>query len=147
MSPDPTSGERAWLRRAITELLRERHEMLAAFCRVAGLEPFSRSERDVALLQGFCQLLMDYLALWHFEIENHLAADADSFTAALREASRRQPVLLEGTDCAVEFNDRYDNRSDAIDVPRLERDLARLAECIAARLEAEDRVLAALPGD
>jgi len=136
-----------WLRRAIDELLAERQQMLVSFCRVAGLDPYRQNSGRDRLLQQFCQILIDYLALWHFEIQNHLGDDPQRFRAALAEAARLQDVILDGSETAVEFNDKYDTSTHQLDFSELERDLTRLGERMAVRIEAEDRVIGALPAD
>ena len=53
----------------VAKLVTERTEMLATFCRLAGIEPYSVHDKSVqTLLQEFCQILVDYVAAGHFAV-------------------------------------------------------------------------------
>ena len=54
------------------------------------------------------------------------------------------PRIAEATEVAVEFNDKYDASDHTLDLHQLDRDLGKLGEEIAVRIEMEDRIIQAL---
>ena len=53
----------------VAKLVTERTEMLATYCRLAGIEPYSAHDKSAqSLLQEFCQILVDYVAAGHFAV-------------------------------------------------------------------------------
>ena len=53
--------------------------------------------------------------------------------------------LLDGElQVAVEFNDKYDASDHTLDLHALDRDLCKLGEELAVRIEMEDRIIQAL---
>ncbi len=128
----------------IERLLAERQQMLVKFCALAGVEPYAPHLPVLPQLQDFCQVLMDYTALGHFEILRKAAEDPEA-PGELRETARKvYPKIAETTSVAVSFNDKYDSSSHALKLDDLPDDLSALGEQIAARIELEDRVLAVL---
>ena len=131
-------------RNMIERLLAERQQMLVKFCALAGVEPFTPAQPVLAQLQDFCQVLMDYTALGHFEILPKAAEDPNA-PEELREIARQvYPRIAETTSLAVGFNDKYDASNHVLKLDELVNDLSSLGEQIAARIELEDRVLAVL---
>lgn len=131
----------------IAKMLAERQEMLVLFNRLAKLKPYTDALPVTPLLQKFCQVLMDYLALGHFEVYQCL----EDCTADIRDACRRKrlttelyPQITRTTEAAVAFNDRYDSELHCKDLTTLDADLSRLGEQLADRIELEDRLLAAM---
>lgn len=128
----------------IEKLLAERQQVLVKFCALAGVEPFAPAQPVLPQLQDFCQVLMDYTALGHFEMLRKAAEDPRA-PVELRETARRlYPRIAETTSVAVNFNDKYDSSAHALELDDLSDDLSALGEQIAARIELEDRVLAVL---
>lgn len=128
----------------VQKLLNERQEMLLMFCRVAGLEPFKDSNPSVDVLQEFCQVLVDYSAFGHFEIYERIVAGRERRSQVVEVAREVYPRIAEATEVAVEFNDKYDASDHALDLQKLDRDLGKLGEEIAVRIEMEDRIIQAL---
>ena len=128
----------------VQKLLNERQEMLLMFCRVAGLEPFKDSNPSVDVLQEFSQVLVDYSAFGHFEIYERIVAGRERRSRVVDVAREVYPRIAEATEVAVEFNDKYDASDHALDLQMLDRDLGRLGEEIAVRIEMEDRIIQAL---
>ncbi len=133
-------------REIIEELTDERQEMLVLFCRAAGLEPYSTDTRVTEVMEEFCQVLVDYIALGHFELFKRIADGTEQRQEARRVADEIYPKFLEATQIAVDFNDKYDcsKRTRAAGIADLSKDLSRLGEALATRLELEDRVIAAM---
>jgi regulator of sigma D len=128
----------------VRKLLGERQEMLSKFCRVAGLEPFEHVTPSVEVLQDFCQVLVDYSAFGHFEIYERIVAGRERRTQVVEIAREVYPRIAEASEVAVEFNDKYDASDHTLDLHQLDRDLGKLGEELAVRIEMEDRIIEAL---
>jgi regulator of sigma D len=128
----------------VRKLLGERQEMLMMFCRVAGLEPFKDSTPSVDVLQEFCQVLIDYSAFGHFEIFERIVSGRERRARVVEVAREVYPQIAESSEVAVEFNDKYDASDHTLDLHQLDRDLSRLGEQLAVRIEMEDRIIEAL---
>lgn len=145
----PTSEARQSERREgtnemVRKLLGERQEMLSMFCRVAGLEPYEHVTPSVEVLQSFCQVLVDYSAFSHFEIYERIVAGRERRAQVVDIARDVYPRIAEASEVAVEFNDKYDASDHTLDLQQLDRDLGKLGEELAIRIEMEDRIIEAL---
>ena len=131
----------------IVKLITERQEVLVLFNRLAELKPYTEIVPTQALLQRFCQTLMDYMALGHFEVYQSLAdgvGDSELCCRVRRLAEELYPHIAQTTENAVIFNDRYDGPSFSSSVNGLGSDLSWLGEHLATRIELEDRLIAAI---
>lgn len=144
MSEPRKTDRRGGTQEMVRKLLNERQEMLSMFCRVAGLEPFKGSTPSADVLQEFCQVLVDYSAFGHFEIYERIVAGRERRTQVVEVAKEVYPRIATATEVAVEFNDKYDASDHSLDLHQLERDLGRLGEELAMRIEMEDRIIQAL---
>lgn len=131
-------------REMVQKLLDERQEMLLMFCRVAGLEPFKNATPSTDVLQEFCQVLVDYSAFGHFEIYERIVAGRERRGQVVEVAREVYPRIAESSEVAVEFNDKYDASDHELDLQQLDRDLSKLGEEIAVRIEMEDHIIRAL---
>ncbi|MGB5741487.1 MAG: Rsd/AlgQ family anti-sigma factor [Sedimenticolaceae bacterium] len=144
MTEPQMSDRREGTRGMIRKLLNERQEMLAMFCRVAGLEPYNDASPGVDVLQEFCQVLIDYSAFGHFEIYERIVAGRERRSQVVAVAREVYPRIAEASEVAVEFNDKYDASDHTLDLHQLDRDLSKLGEELAVRIEMEDRIIQAL---
>jgi len=131
-------------RNMIDKLLAERQQVLVMFCQVAGLEPYAGDQPVAEVLQEFCQILVDYSAFGHFEIYDRIDNGRERRIRVLKVAEEAYPRIAEASEAAVEFNDKYDPNDHNLSYENLGEDLSRLGEELAARIEMEDRVVAAL---
>jgi len=144
MTEPQVSDRREGTRGMIRKLLNERQEMLAMFCRVAGLEPYNDATPGADVLQDFCQVLIDYSAFGHFEIYERIVAGRERRSQLVAVAREVYPRIAEASEVAVEFNDKYDASDHKLDLHQLDRDLSKLGEELAVRIEMEDRIIQAL---
>lgn len=131
----------------VTELLEERQQLLRSFCKAAGLNAVDKksvAKDQVAVLRRLCQVLMDYYALWEFEVHDYLLRNQDRYSQALAELQQASDRLDESRTIAVAFNDKYDFEDHNQPADRLEHDLSLLGEEIALQIEMEDRVIDAM---
>ena len=133
-------------KQTIAKLLRERQKVLVLFCQVAGLEPYTPDKHKpvLARLPEFCQLLVDYSAFGHFEIYERIGKGEERRARVLGVAEAVYPRIVENTSAAVAFNDRYDPSDHPLSLDHLSQDLSALGELLAARIELEDQLIAAL---
>ena len=130
----------------ISKLLGERQAMLVLFNELVALKPYMEVSLARPLLQQFCQLLMDYLALGHFEVYQCLEERGDDRECYrhLRHLARElYPQLAQITQDSVNFNDRYDGEDNCQVLDALGDDLSFLGERLADRIELEDQLIAA----
>ena len=144
MSEAQKTDRRERTQEMIRKLLSERQEMLSMFCRVAGLEPYNDASPGTDVLQEFCQVLVDYSAFGHFEIYERIVAGRERRAKVVAVAREVYPRIAEASEVAVEFNDKYDASDHALDLKQLDRDLGKLGEELAVRIEMEDRIIQAL---
>ncbi|MEN8176015.1 MAG: Rsd/AlgQ family anti-sigma factor [Pseudomonadota bacterium] len=125
----------------IQELVDERQKLLVTFCRLTGLEPFVLDKPTTRLLGDFCQILVDYAGLAHFEVYEKFAGGPLAAAMPTERAKAIYDPLLETTDAIVDFNDAYDTRRPGFTLKRLPDDLSRLGEILASRFELEDELI------
>lgn len=137
----------------VSKLVSERTEMLALFCRAAGLAstnendppPIGPEDKPVdEIIREFCQVLVDYVAAGHFTLYERIANGQERRQEVREVAAAIYPQLEQTTQIALDFNDAYQNPSATRDLPRLAEALSRLGEELALRIELEDRLLVAI---
>jgi len=130
----------------IAKLLRERQQVLVLSCQVAGLEPYTPDKHKpvLAQLQEFCQLLVDYSAFGHFEIYDRIGRGEERRAYVAHLAQELYPRIVDTTNAAVAFNDKYDPSDHPLSLDHLSEDLSKLGQVLATRVETEDQLIAAL---
>ncbi len=132
----------------ISKLLVQRQEVFVLLNRLAELKPYHEAMSVQLVLQRFCQELMDYVALGHFEFYQCIgenARDTEGCRRVRQLANKLYPNIAKTTQIAVEFNDRYDNEARC-KLGTLSDDLSCMGEKLADRIELEDRLIRALQG-
>ena len=130
----------------VHKLLLARQESLVWFQKLAALKPFAATTPVRHALRRFRQSLIDYLALGPFEVYEALEQQSgDSPYCPARELARRLYARLSGTtQTALDFHDRYEGNVPERALAELDRELSRLGESLATRIELEDRIIAAV---
>lgn len=132
----------------INKLLAKRQETLVFYNRLAELGPESDPDAFQSLLQRFCQTLIDYVALWHFEVYECLESNASDMACCRRVKQLAQelcPQISKTTQAAIDFNDRHDGHpSEPEKIDNLRSELSQLGEHIATRIDIEDRLIDAI---
>jgi len=131
-------------RELVDKLLVERGEMLVLFCRTAGLQPYHNGGSMQAVLQQFCQVLVDYIAAGHFALYGRILDGTERRQQLLQLAEKLYPSISDTTSAAVDFNDKYDCEDHCDVAGSLAEDLSHLGEKLALRIELEDRLIEAL---
>ena len=125
-------------------LVHSRTETLAMLADLAARQPFHPDPSTERTLRKFCEALIDYTASAHFQLYRYLADNRERRQAVLAIADELYPKIIETTDTILRFNDKYESMSIDSGVEFLAQDLSTLAECIADRIQYEDRVIAAM---
>jgi len=128
----------------VAKLINERTEMLATFCRLAGIEPYTVNKPVQKLLQEFCQILVDYVAAGHFALYERIVEGKERRQEVAELAGQIYPRIADTTDTALDFNDKYDCEDHCTMLEELGSDLSHLGEELAVRIELEDRLLSAM---
>jgi regulator of sigma D len=129
---------------AIEQLIDHRRQVMVVYCDLAALEQYDDADVVHPKLRKLCQSMMDYTALGHFEIYERIISGNERRTQVRDIAVKAYPPLADTTDILVDFNDKYDVLDERDSMNQLAEDLSRLGETFAARIELEDRILAAL---
>ena len=129
----------------VGKLVAERTEMLATFCRLAGIEPYNVNDKSVqTLLQEFCQILVDYVAAGHFAVYERILEGKERRQEVADIAAEVYARIAQSTDMALDFNDKYDCEDHCTALDSLSRDMSKLGEELALRIELEDKLLSAM---
>jgi len=135
---------RTGTRDMIDKLLAERKEMFALYMHVAGLEPLCPETPFGDHLKEFCEVLVDYIAFGHFEVYDRIGSGKERREAVVSLAESIYPNILDTTDVAVAFNDKYDETDHELHLEDLSKDLSQMGEILATRIELEDQLIAVM---
>jgi regulator of sigma D len=130
----------------VDELLKERQHMWSLYCQFASKDDNTDEQSIEPAMRGFCQVMIDYISLGHFGIYQRIAEGNERRQSVLDVAQHVYPKLMELTDHAVAFNDKYENFRDEAMKQELNTDLSALGESLAARIELEDKLIDSLVG-
>jgi regulator of sigma D len=123
--------------------LGQRRALLAKYGDLANIKSFSaENSLHGTSVQEFCQSMIDYLSLVHFEVFEQLSKDPvfdDSQNQ--KQSSDLFDAIQQSTDKMLDFNDKY---LAIDDLEALSKDLSSLGEEMAQRFELEDQVMALL---
>jgi len=127
----------------IDRWLQERRQLVRAY---KDLNAAQHSPAANAIdLQGFCEILVDYVSAGHFEIYEQLMQEARAFDdqRGLELARQIYPRIEVTTQIALAFNDHCDN-GDCRDSQSLQVELEQLGRQLQERFELEDCLIEVL---
>ena len=140
-----TKERRSGSQDLVSKLIAERTEMLITFCRLAGIEPYKATDKTVQLLlQEFCQILVDYVAAGHFAVYERILEGKERRREVADIAAEVYERIAQSTDMVLDFNDKYDCEDHCTELGSLAKDLSKLGEELALRIELEDKLLSAM---
>jgi regulator of sigma D len=123
---------------AVSNWLAERSEMLIQYFRLSGARDSLELPESQQITQ-FCDLLIDYVSAGHFEVYQQIVNACEiNGTDSIQLLSKLYPEISETTDEVVSFNDKYSKFSKDANLSELDKDLSKLGEAIAKRIELED---------
>lgn len=145
MSTQAPNERRARTRKEIKQLIEERNKVLAQYYNLAKITEDADCDDSSTLemVEEFCQELVDYMAIGHFEIYRRIEEGNERRDDITRLADQIMPRINVTTQIAVAFNDLYDSSTD-IDtdaLAQLPNYLAKLGEELATRIDLEDQFI------
>ncbi len=149
MNTDTTSIEtpprrRSASREQVDRLLAERQQMLVQMCDLNTMLGTGTGPGVGLKLQDFCQILMDYIAAGHFGLYQRIVSGTERRQGVIRLGAELYPEIEQATRVALDFNEHYQGTSEPGDTEALTRELSQLGEALAARIELEDELIAAM---
>lgn len=129
----------------IDKWLKERQLLIVGLCDLS-VNPGSSQENKVEKFQSFCQILVDYVSVGHFEVYEQLVAEAAEYNdGGIELAKKIIPLIQDSTEVALAFNDRFDNIHKVDDgIESLIEELEVLGKTLEDRFELEDRLIESL---
>ena len=127
-------------------LVSSRTATLSLLAELATRQPFRPEPSMEKALREFCEALIDYTASAHFQLYRYLSDNRERRRSVLSIADKLYPIIVETTDVILRFNDKYESMSFDNSVEFLAVDLSNLGECLADRIQCEDRVIDAMRG-
>jgi len=129
----------------IQELIETRNQMLGLFSELAGFKPFLDSDEGTReILQEFCETLVDYTLQAHLNVYRHIEEKLEKRKKVLQLAEQIYPRILGTTEIISAFNDTYEEINNNLYASHLEKNLSKLGEALAERIELEDQLIAVL---
>lgn len=139
------ADRRARTRKEIKQLIEERNTVLAQYYNLAKHTEASDDDLNgtLEMLQEFCQELVDYMAIGHFEIYRRIEEGNERRDDITKLADKIMPRINDTTQVAIAFNDLYDDTAnlDESAVTQLPNYLAKLGEELATRIDLEDQFI------
>jgi len=122
----------------IERWIEERRELLVKYCELTEVTDFSDPENNYdAELQQFCEIMVDYVSVGHFEVFEQITKESEIF--GNDQGLDKSPELIDKiqttTELILDFNDKY---ITAKDLDALIIDLAALGETFVQRFADED---------
>lgn len=127
--------------RIVQELLDERRQLWSLFSTLDHQPPAAALESRV---REFCQVLVDYISLGHFEIYPRLTEEPERRARVQALANTLYSRFTEATDAAIDFNDKYEGLSGMALRTELIPDLQLLGEALTLRFALEDQLIGAM---
>ena len=136
---------RARTRKEIKQLIEERNSVLSQYYNLAKITEDYDNDKEgtLELVEEFCQELVDYMAIGHFEIYRRIEEGNERRDEIVQLAEKIMPRINDTTQIAVAFNDLYDSttdiQKDALD--QLPNYLTKLGTELATRIDLEDQFI------
>ena len=137
---DRGSERRSATQETIAHLLSERQEMWVLYERLAGVDPYAGKPEPMALKE-FIQILIDYISAAHFGLYERISGGTERRKGVDQLAQDLYPSIASTTEVAIAFNDKYAEQSPQEVSDELTRDLSKLGENLASRIEHEDQLI------
>ena len=145
MSSQVPNERRSRTQKEIKQLIEKRNSVLSQYYNLAKFtEDNDNNLNDTRdLLEDFCQELVDYMAIGHFEIYRRIEEGNERRDEITSLANKIMPRINDTTQVAVAFNDLFENASDLKDdvYKQLPTYLAKLGEELATRIDLEDQFI------
>lgn len=125
----------------ISNMLEERNRLLALLLQASDMNTEKNQGVDTDLLDEFCQIMVDYIALGHFGLYERIVEGTERRKGVAELAVQLYPTIEASTEIALAFNEKYDTDKEDIDYSRIHEDLSVLGENLTSRIEHEDQLI------
>ena len=119
----------------------ERQELLVKYCELTEITDFSDPDNNHnSKIQRFCEVMVDYVSVGHFEIFDRLVKQSKIFggeSSSEKSVSLLQEIQMT-TEIILDFNDKYISTDD---LEALIIDLASLGKTFVRRFAEEDKLV------
>jgi len=129
----------------IDKWLDERKELIVALCDLS-VNPGNTQEQKAEKFQHFCQILVDYVSVGHFEVYEQLLLEAAEYNdGGVELVNKVIPLIDVSTELALAFNDRFDDIHKVDDgIESLMKELETLGRTLEDRFSLEDKLIASI---
>jgi regulator of sigma D len=129
----------------IDKWLKERQALIVGLCNLS-VNSGSSQENKAERFQSFCQILVDYVSVGHFEVYEQLLHEAAEYNDGGVELGKKIiPQIQVSTEIALSFNDRFDDIHKVDDgIEGLTLELETLGKMLEERFELEDTLIESL---
>lgn len=129
----------------IDKWLEERKVLIVALCDIS-VNSGQSQEQKAEKFQRFCQILVDYVSVGHFEVYEQLLLEAAEYNdGGIELANKIIPLIEDSTEIALAFNDRFDDIHKVDDgIETLMSELENLGKTLEDRFSLEDKLIATL---
>ncbi len=145
MSNVSESERRARTKKEIKHLITERNSVLSQYYSLAKQTEDINHDLTTTReqLEEFCQDLVDYMAIGHFEIYRRIEDGSERRDDILKLADKIMPRINDTTQIAIAFNDIFDDTSNMKDeaFAQLPNYLSKLGQELATRIDLEDQFI------
>ncbi|MDP0589412.1 MAG: sigma D regulator [Candidatus Endonucleobacter bathymodioli] len=145
MLEDCRAAKERWggVSKIIDRWLSERQDMIVLYCSINGVEQLGSDKRSLIIkLKEFCQIMVDYVSVGHFEIYEQLNQEGFEFDdGGIEIAQALYPQIESNTHECLDFNDRCELISS---VKGLQEALSALGEALEERFILEDKLIETL---
>lgn len=124
--------------------LEERRDLLVKYCTLIEIHDFDSSNTSHGeKLKDFCEVMVDYVSVGHFEVYQELVKEAQAFSDknGLRIGADLMDRIQPSTEAVLDFNDKYLATDD---LDSLAVDLSNVGEILELRFECEDKMIEVL---
>ncbi|MDQ7048887.1 MAG: sigma D regulator [Enterobacterales bacterium] len=142
-SPIKPNSDEVCRTSAIDNWLAERSQVIVMYCKLSGYRNQTKLP-ETEQINGFCDILIDYVSAGHFEVYQQIVKDCDvNGASSIDLLNELYPSITKTTDVVVDFNEKYSKMlaSDNEMMERFDRDLSQLGEAIARRVDLEDGLI------
>ncbi len=136
----------AYKNTAVDSWLAERSQVIVMYCKLSGYRNQTKLPESNQI-NGFCDILIDYVSAGHFEVYEQIVNDCDiNGPTSIELLNQLYPDISETTDVVVSFNEKYSKTVNSNDelMSRFDTDLSSLGEAIAKRVDLEDNLIETL---
>ena len=127
----------------------ERQEMIVLYYKLSKTQPFKEEiletqeiVADPTELNRFCQILVDYVSVGHFEIFEKISEATTQKNSHWQRAKTLVKSLVNTTKAPMDFSDKYANTSHLTRCENtFKHDLSKLGEELAKRMDLEDNLI------